>query len=81
MRPINDTQQKIYEFLCERSQCGVPPSVREIGSAVGLRSTSSVVCSVVVIVVSDSCGVMLLSLLENQIEKSVTPHNANAETE
>ena len=38
MRPINDTQQKIYEFLCERSQCGVPPSVREIGSAVGLRS-------------------------------------------
>ena len=42
MRPINDPQQKIYEFLCERSQCGVPPSVREIGSAVGLRSTSSV---------------------------------------
>ncbi len=42
MRPINDTQQKIYEFLCERSQCGVPPSVREIGAAVGLRSTSSV---------------------------------------
>ncbi len=42
MQPINDTQQKIYEFLCERSQCGVPPSVREIGMAVGLRSTSSV---------------------------------------
>ena len=42
MRPITDTQQKIYEFLCERSQCGVPPSVREIGSAVGLKSTSSV---------------------------------------
>ena len=42
MHPINSTQQKIYEFLCERSQCGVPPSVREIGSAVGLRSTSSV---------------------------------------
>lgn len=42
MRPINDTQQKIYEFLCQRSQCGVPPSVREIGSAVGLKSTSSV---------------------------------------
>ena len=42
MHPINSTQQKIYEFLCERSQCGVPPSVREIGAAVGLRSTSSV---------------------------------------
>lgn len=42
MRSINDTQQKIYEFLCERAQCGIPPSIREIGAAVGLRSTSSV---------------------------------------
>lgn len=42
MRPINNTQKRIYEFLCERSQCGVPPSVREIGAAVGLSSTSSV---------------------------------------
>lgn len=42
MKPINEIQKKIYEFLCERSQCGVPPSVREIGAAVGLRSTSSV---------------------------------------
>ena len=39
---INDTQRKIYEFLVERSTDGVPPSVREIGAAVGLRSTSSV---------------------------------------
>lgn len=39
---INDTQRKIYEFLVERSTNGVPPSVREIGAAVGLRSTSSV---------------------------------------
>lgn len=30
------------EYLMERSQCGVPPSVREIGAAVGLKSTSSV---------------------------------------
>ena len=39
---INETQRKIYEFLVERSSDGVPPSVREIGAAVGLRSTSSV---------------------------------------
>lgn len=42
MKPINSTQKKIYEFLVERSQQGVPPSVREIGMAVGLKSTSSV---------------------------------------
>lgn len=39
---MNDTQRRVYEFLLERSQSGVPPSVREIGEQVGLRSTSSV---------------------------------------
>jgi repressor LexA len=39
---LNKTQQKVYEFLLERTQDGVPPSVREIGERVGLRSTSSV---------------------------------------
>ncbi len=39
---LNETQQKIYEFLLERLSCGVPPSVREIGANVGLKSTSSV---------------------------------------
>jgi repressor LexA len=42
VKPINNTQRKIYEYLAERSQDGVPPSVREICKAVGLRSTSSV---------------------------------------
>lgn len=42
MKEINTTQKKIYEFLAERTQNGVPPSVREICSAVGLKSTSSV---------------------------------------
>lgn len=42
MNGINETQQRIYEYLCERLQDGVPPSVREIGAAVGLKSTSSV---------------------------------------
>jgi repressor LexA len=39
---LNKTQQKVYDFLVERVQTGVPPSVREIGERVGLRSTSSV---------------------------------------
>lgn len=42
MGKINDTQRRIYNYLMERSQDGVPPSVREIGKAVGLKSTSSV---------------------------------------
>lgn len=42
MKDLNNTQKKIYEFLAERSQNGVPPTVREICAAVGLRSTSSV---------------------------------------
>ena len=43
MGTINETQKMIYEYLLERSQkTAVPPSVREIGAAVGLRSTSSV---------------------------------------
>ncbi|MCR4593760.1 MAG: transcriptional repressor LexA [Clostridiales bacterium] len=42
MEPINETQQKVYDFLCERSQSGYHPTVREIGAAVGLSSTSSV---------------------------------------
>ena len=42
MKDLNATQKKIYEYLSERMQNGVPPSVREIGAAVGLKSTSSV---------------------------------------
>lgn len=42
MKEINSTQKRIYEFLAERTQNGVPPSVREICVAVGLKSTSSV---------------------------------------
>lgn len=43
MESINKTQEKIYEYLLERSQQSpVPPTIREIGSAVGLKSTSSV---------------------------------------
>ena len=40
---INETQRKVYDFLAESIRAnGLPPTVREIGAAVGLRSTSSV---------------------------------------
>ena len=42
MKPITPIQQRIYEFLVERAKDNMTPSVREIGAAVGLRSTSSV---------------------------------------
>ena len=42
MDKLNSTQKKIYDFLVDRLSGGVPPSVREIGAAVGLKSTSSV---------------------------------------
>ncbi len=42
MKPITPIQQKIYEFLVEKSKENMTPSVREIGAEVGLRSTSSV---------------------------------------
>ena len=42
MEKLTHTQQKVYDYLVQKVHDGVPPSVREIGSAVGLRSTSSV---------------------------------------
>ncbi len=42
MKPLNEKQQKVLEFLRERAGDGVPPSVREICAAAGIRSTSTV---------------------------------------
>ena len=42
MKELNEMQKKIYEYLAEQVQRGVPPTVREIGSAVGPHSPSSV---------------------------------------
>lgn len=42
MKQLTKSQKKIYEFLQERMSYGVPPSVREICAATGLRSTSTV---------------------------------------
>ncbi len=42
MRPLNQKQQQILDYLRARTGTGIPPSIREIGLAVGLKSTSSV---------------------------------------
>ena len=42
MKPLSENQYNILEYLKQRASDGVPPSVREICQAVGLRSTSSV---------------------------------------
>lgn len=43
MPKLTDMQQKIYDFIAEAIQNqGYPPSVREIGDAVGLKSPSTV---------------------------------------
>lgn len=40
---LRKRQQEIYEYICEYSAAhGYPPSVREIGAAVGLRSPSTI---------------------------------------
>ncbi|MGN0171412.1 MAG: transcriptional repressor LexA [Acutalibacteraceae bacterium] len=42
MKPLNEKQQKILTFLRERAQDGLPPTVREICAASGIKSTSTV---------------------------------------
>ena len=42
MKKLSASQQKILNYLKERAQDGLPPSVREICSATGLKSTSTV---------------------------------------
>ena len=43
MEKINETQKRVFEFIKRViSERGIAPSVREIGEAVGLKSTSTV---------------------------------------
>lgn len=42
MKPLNEKQQKMLAFLKERIRDGVPPTVREICTAAGIKSTSTV---------------------------------------
>ena len=39
---LTDSQKKVYDYLKSRTQNGLPPTVREICAATGLKSTSSV---------------------------------------
>ena len=42
MKPLTEKQQKVLAFVKERLQDGIPPSVREICEATGIKSTSTV---------------------------------------
>lgn len=42
MRTLSNNQEKILTYLRERVQDGLPPSVREICDATGIKSTSTV---------------------------------------
>ena len=42
MKSLNEKQRKVLTFLQERAQDGVPPTVREICRAAGIKSTSTV---------------------------------------
>lgn len=42
VKKLSKSQQKIYDYLKEKAQYGIPPSVREICAATGLKSTSTV---------------------------------------
>ena len=42
MKPLNEKQQKVLAFVKERLGDGIPPTVREICDACGIKSTSTV---------------------------------------
>ncbi len=42
MQDLTDMQRKIYDYIKEEIRKGITPSIREIGKAVGLSSTSSI---------------------------------------
>lgn len=42
MKKLTKSQQKVYDFLVEHKDSGIPPTVREICDATGFKSTSTV---------------------------------------
>ncbi|MGN0609803.1 MAG: transcriptional repressor LexA [Oscillospiraceae bacterium] len=38
---MNDKERRVFEFVKERVEEGIPPSIREICAALGIRSTST----------------------------------------
>ena len=41
-KPLNEKQQKVLKYVQDCAQNGLPPSVREICNATGIKSTSTV---------------------------------------
>ncbi|MBP3686665.1 MAG: transcriptional repressor LexA [Clostridia bacterium] len=41
-KPLNEKQQKVLQYVQDCAQNGLPPSVREICNATGIKSTSTV---------------------------------------
>ena len=41
-QPLTEKQERVYQFLVKCSGDGLPPTVREICAATGIKSTSSV---------------------------------------
>ena len=41
---LTSRQRAIYEFIVEKVELGIPPTVREIGSRFGIRSPNGVMC-------------------------------------
>lgn len=41
-QPLNQKQQDVYNFLVKQMSQGIPPTVREISAATGIKSTSTV---------------------------------------
>lgn len=40
--PLTEKQKKVYDFLVKETSSGLPPTVREICAALGIKSTSTV---------------------------------------
>ncbi len=38
---MNDKEKRVFEFIKEKTEDGIPPSIREICAALGIRSTST----------------------------------------
>lgn len=41
-RPLTDRQRQILDFIAGHARRGLPPTLREIGKAFGMRSTNAV---------------------------------------
>ena len=63
-RPLNEKQTRVYKYLVECLADSLPPSVREIASACGIKSTSTVHA--------------ILSILEEEGYISRDPRNSRA---